>query len=1725
MTLPEGFSGDYNDLTNIPNFGMVAYSNNYNDLSNRPTNVSELANDAGYLTSVPEQQQADWNETNTSSKSYIQNKPEIPTVPTQVSALNNDAGYLTQQDLQNQTNANWMEENPASPAYIQNKPDLSGYLTTANLNNFVTKTDDEFIGGDKTFGDDVVLNGVNEVTGSLEVPSVLDNIGSNGNLNLSQITGTGNCEQAMNFCDMQDIYNDLLNRINALTDQVDDLLDSIHKLNKAQNTPKDGEACPNTPTVTDIDGNTYSTVRIGNQCWMRENLRTTKMPNGSSLVESSSSSTSEGHYYNPAGGATAVPVQGYRYNFYAISNGLTAASSNIIQGICPVGWHVPTTADWSELQTYVGLQSQYLCDGNSGVAKSLCSPSYWPSTTSNECYPGYNPENNNATGFSAVPASSTTQAYFWASNGYSSISNTSFYLSVGFSVTATPYLKSVRCIRDHANGESNTVEAPTVTTVEPTFVYDINQVSAKIRRIGVVEDDGGMSVRRIGIVWGTNSDVKIGHAVNGNYYEMTGLYTVPHQILPDGSTYTITGLTTNTQYYYRAFAINAIDTAYGEAKSFKTTKDGNPCPNAATVTDIDGNTYNTVMIGTQCWMRQNLKVTKTADNTSISSSPATHPVTAVNNAAGRLYLKSVAMTNPVGIAGQHGSGVQMLDYERGICPVGWHIPSNAEINTLVSYVGTTATARKLAMKGTSNLQVWASSSESGSPGYDQTNNDMFNFSAIPNQGDQLFSIWSATGNYVFAIAYNSASTQLQSISTSNLLTTKAGVRCIKDDPATENPTIDLPTVTLTNNGAGTNSLYAKRLTANVSDNGGSEITQRYIVCSKSTNPTYSASLKYVFTDNTAGDFFQYIDLEPSTTYYVRACAKNSMGWSYSSQISFTTPADGKAMRCQNAPNVSDANNNTYPTIQLGSQCWMAQNLRSTTYPGGGSISYKIPNGASSVNTNYGRLYTYDAALNGSAPSDTYPVQGICPTGWHLPSRAEVNSLLSYIGSQSDYQCNSSSTNNAKALASTSGWNESTVDCAVGNDQSSNNASGFNAFPAGSIITSTNGSSSYGVRTDFWINRVVSAAEPTFYLYNDNSYILITNVQTNTYSHSVRCIKGNTPPSVATGNVITSGPNTATLGGILYTTGGDNVTQLGICYSNSANPTIDDNKSTVTYTMGNYSISITGLTAGVTYYYRAFATNANGTQYGKVKSFTTKAPPTVSQGNVYSQSKTTVNIANIAAVSNDATIVKVGVALYKRNSDGTYPQQYSKIVFQNNPGTFSIFTYSVDVTGLVAGATYKWKGCLIYNFGNGTPNDTVFATNLSSASFTTFKNAAISMGNASRDLTATTHLKYNVPLTITVGNPAATTFGLLFSTNSSHLTLTTYEPYHNYVQYTNVTENYTHFFSFNGDFDADTLYYRAYVYNEGGDTVYSSIKYVISPRKVQQVFNVNALRMTNTTATIKYLWTSQDDQNQPAANYTGVVYSTTNTNPTIGGSGVYNVSSNHSTFIDKKDSVQLTGLSGNTTYYVRAYVKNCAGTRYSGVYQFTTPITCGQQLTASNSGNTYSTVLIGSKCWMAQNLRETSYYTASGTANYVEIYNHDTWATQQWNYRYRATTPGSLEQYGYLYNRTAYMGTGTTNSAGYIRGICPQGWHIPQYEELTNLMHKIQNNSNLFSYFNTYPGYWEPDSGLGIGMHEFGQSVTYAAHGCRFKITSTSLKIDVHDEQEGITVRCVQDFTY
>lgn len=178
--------------------------------------------------------------------------------------------------------------------------------------------------------------------------------------------------------------------------------------------------------VTDVDGNHYDAVRLGNQVWMQSNLRTTHFRDGSAISWDSTNAWSidsyccQPVYFKP----TMQQIPMYDERTYGLYYNMWAVEDD--RGLCPDGWHVPTDAEWTKLEEYVGSKSEYVYgDDPRNIAKALASKMGWLES-SEPGTPGCKPKKNDATGFTAVPASwyvctggscddyqEGRQAYFW----------------------------------------------------------------------------------------------------------------------------------------------------------------------------------------------------------------------------------------------------------------------------------------------------------------------------------------------------------------------------------------------------------------------------------------------------------------------------------------------------------------------------------------------------------------------------------------------------------------------------------------------------------------------------------------------------------------------------------------------------------------------------------------------------------------------------------------------------------------------------------------------------------------------------------------------------------------------------------------------------------------------------------------------------------------------------------------------------------------------------------------------------------------------------------------------------------------------------------------------------------------------------------------------------------------------------------------------------------------
>ncbi len=214
-----------------------------------------------------------------------------------------------------------------------------------------------------------------------------------------------------------------------------------------------------------------------------------------------------------------------------------------------------------------------------------------------------------------------------------------------------------------------TLAAKTVPLVSTEYASAVTDSSAQIGMN--YQNDGGGSVSEIGLLWGLSPDP----ATQGTKLQFG--------IVPGQTFTTISNLFSDTVYYYVGYATNEIGTGYGEVKSFRTLK--------LVVADWEGNEYETLEIGSQVWMAKNLRSAYYADGTAIT-------LVEDNSTFGNLDYTDKAYCYYDNITDNFHSFGMMYTWAavmngsttegaQGVCPNGWHVPSNDEWIVLVDFLG------------------------------------------------------------------------------------------------------------------------------------------------------------------------------------------------------------------------------------------------------------------------------------------------------------------------------------------------------------------------------------------------------------------------------------------------------------------------------------------------------------------------------------------------------------------------------------------------------------------------------------------------------------------------------------------------------------------------------------------------------------------------------------------------------------------------------------------------------------------------------------------------------------------------------------------------------------------------------------------------------------------------------------------------------------------------------
>lgn len=330
--------------------------------------------------------------------------------------------------------------------------------------------------------------------------------------------------------------------------------------------------------------------------------------------------------------------------------------------------------------------------------------------------------------WSTTPVPTTTNSTTTNGTGTGSFSATITGLLAGTTYYLRAYATNSVGTSYGQTATITTLAAPGLPTVSTTAVSAITTTGATTG--GTINADGGATVTARGVCWSTSSAPVVSgtHSSDG-----TGTGTFSS---------TLSGLSPNTTYYVRAYATNTVGTTYGNERSFTTA-----APVANTVTDIDGNVYNTIVIGSQVWMKENLRVTHYSNGDPI---PHVTDFTVWNGLTTGAYMDR---NNDPSNADPYGRNYNfyIVQDARNVCPAGWHVPSDNEWATMEAFVGIpTSELFVNGERGTSvnaggklkATTLWASPNQGAS--------NTFGFTAVPfssdNQGNYYSVMRTADGS-------------------------------------------------------------------------------------------------------------------------------------------------------------------------------------------------------------------------------------------------------------------------------------------------------------------------------------------------------------------------------------------------------------------------------------------------------------------------------------------------------------------------------------------------------------------------------------------------------------------------------------------------------------------------------------------------------------------------------------------------------------------------------------------------------------------------------------------------------------------------------------------------------------------------------------------------------------------------------------------------------------------
>lgn len=802
--------------------------------------------------------------------------------------------------------------------------------------------------------------------------------------------------------------------------------------------------------------------------------------------------------------------------------------------------------------------------------------------------------------------------------------------------------------------ENTTYYVRTYATNATATVYGEQIIITTLDGLAVVKTDSVNNITATGFTaFGTvESDCDIPVTARGFCYSTSQYPTIEDEHTTSGKGLgefksNITKLEYGTTYYIRAYATNATATTYGEQIAVKTL-DGLPTVTTAEVTNI-GSVKATC--GGNVTDDGTLTVTARGVCYGTNQYPTTEGLHTVNGKGKgefvsnltdlkdktTYYVRAYATTDAGTVYGEQ----KKFKTENGV-PV-----------VLLSEVGE-PTANSVICKGNVTGDGGVSVTERGfcysvSQYPTNTSDHVAIGNGVGEFTGSLTGLALNTTYYVRAYAVNSLGI---GYSEQRSFTTKNG----------------LATVTT---GTATSAATSIAVGGNVTDNGGYAVTDRG-VCYSSTNSEPTITDAFVAGGKGNGQFSVSITgLSASTTYYLRAYATNENGTTYGDAVTAVTK-DGAAivslgtitnitaLAASASVTVTDAGS---ATLQSCGICW-------STNPTPTIADNKTVATGKALNT------AYPCNMSELQPNTTYYVRAYATTNV-TTAYSEQKTFTTTDGAAT---LSIGEITNIMALTATGSVTVSDV----GGATLQSCGICWSTNPSPTITDSKKTASGNQLNTAYPCNMSGLQPNTTYYV---RGYA--TTDITTAYSVQKTFTTTSGLPIVQTNNTSLIKAKSVTIAGNVTANGGYSITTRGICYSKTnSTPTIADSKVESGSGNGSFTISISNLEPNTTYYARAYASNAIGTSYGSVVSFTTlSGRPTVSLSGI-NYTPTTAKGTMYVTDAGGATLQSCGVC-WSTNPNPTITDMKSVA------GGVSLKTnYVCDISGLTPGTTYYARGYAI-----------------------------------------------------------------------------------------------------------------------------------------------------------------------------------------------------------------------------------------------------------------------------------------------------------------------------------------------------------------------------------------------------------------------------------------------